>query len=154
VLTALGRAVLGDGGPVDWRALESHDAIRKLISELIPGYEPIADIGKSKQEFHITGRQLDQRRFATPSGKAAFHAVAIPSRPTGREQLQLMTIRSRSVNTVVYEDYDLYRGQDRRDVILMHPDDIRRPVCNQPVRVASTTGEITPARAAVRRPPG
>ena len=38
-----------------------------------------------------------------------------------------MTIRSEGqFNTVVYEDYDLYRGVDRRDVILIHPDDIRR----------------------------
>ncbi|RIK76402.1 MAG: histidine kinase, partial [Planctomycetota bacterium] len=29
-------------------------------------------------------------------------------------------------NTVVYEDYDLYRGVERRDVILLHPDDIAR----------------------------
>ncbi len=40
----------------------------------------------------------------------------------------LMTIRSEGqFNTVVYEDYDLYRGIDRRDVILLHPDDIRTP---------------------------
>ena len=38
-----------------------------------------------------------------------------------------MTIRSEGqFNTVVYEDYDLYRGVERRDVILMHPDDIAR----------------------------
>jgi anaerobic selenocysteine-containing dehydrogenase len=38
-----------------------------------------------------------------------------------------MTIRSEGqFNTVVYEDYDLYRGVERRDVILIHPDDIRR----------------------------
>ena len=38
-----------------------------------------------------------------------------------------MTVRSEGqFNTVVYEDYDLYRGQERRDVILMHPDDIQR----------------------------
>ena len=38
-----------------------------------------------------------------------------------------MTVRSEGqFNTVVYEDYDLYRGQDRRDVILLHPDDLAR----------------------------
>ncbi len=38
-----------------------------------------------------------------------------------------MTVRSEGqFNTVVYEDYDLYRGQERRDVILLHPDDIAR----------------------------
>jgi molybdopterin-dependent oxidoreductase alpha subunit len=146
VLTALGRAVLGDGGPLDWQALESHDAIRRLIGELIPGYEPIAEIARTRQEFHISGRHVAERRFATASGKAQFHAVAIPPLPAlAGNQLQLMTIRSEGqFNTVVYEDEDLYRGQDRRDVILMHPDDLRRLGLaeDQPVRVASATGEL------------
>jgi len=30
------------------------------------------------------------------------------------------------VNTVVYEEEDLYRNQTRRDIVLMHPDDIAR----------------------------
>jgi anaerobic selenocysteine-containing dehydrogenase len=38
-----------------------------------------------------------------------------------------MTVRSEGqFNTVVYEEYDLYRGQDRRDVVLVHPDDLAR----------------------------
>src|SRR5687767_15526519 len=41
------------------------------------------------------------------------------------KKLRLMTIRSEGqFNTVVYEDYDLYRGVERRDVILIHPADI------------------------------
>ena len=33
-----------------------------------------------------------------------------------------MTVRSEGqFNTVVYEEEDLYRGQTRRDVILLHP---------------------------------
>jgi anaerobic selenocysteine-containing dehydrogenase len=146
ILTSVGRAVLGDSGPVNWRELESHDAVRKLIGELIPGYEPIADIGRSKQEFHIAGRQLADRQFSTPTGKAKFHVVAIPPQPAlAANQLQLMTIRSEGqFNTVVYEDYDLYRGQDRRDVILMHRDDMKRFGFNddQQVRVSSSTGEM------------
>jgi len=38
-----------------------------------------------------------------------------------------MTIRSEGqFNTVVYEEEDLYRNQTRRDIVLMHPDDISR----------------------------
>jgi anaerobic selenocysteine-containing dehydrogenase len=38
-----------------------------------------------------------------------------------------MTLRSEGqFNTVVYEDEDIYRGIDRRDVILMHPSDLTR----------------------------
>lgn len=59
--------------------------------------------------------------------------------------LRLMTVRSEGqFNTVVYEDYDLYRGIDRRDVILVHPDDIARfgLQANQPVTVRSETGQM------------
>ena len=56
-----------------------------------------------------------------------------------------MTVRSEGqFNTVVYEDYDLYRGQDRRDVILMHPDDVERLGLNadQRVTVRSEVGML------------
>ncbi len=75
ILTTLGRQVLGEDGPVDWRALESHDSVRKLIGELIPGLEPIADIGQTRSEFHIAGRQIAGDHFPTETGKARFHAV-------------------------------------------------------------------------------
>ncbi|MGE5193214.1 MAG: molybdopterin dinucleotide binding domain-containing protein, partial [Deltaproteobacteria bacterium] len=146
VLTTLARRVLGDDGPVNWRELESHDAVRRLIGELIPGLEPIAEIGRTRKEFHIAGRQLGGMRFPTASGKARFHAVALPELPRpARGQLRLMTVRSEGqFNTVVYEDEDLYRGQDRRDVILMNSADIERLGLrtDQPVRVRSAAGEM------------
>jgi anaerobic selenocysteine-containing dehydrogenase len=58
----------------------------------------------------------------------------------------MMTARSEGqFNTVVYEEEDLYRNQDRRDVILMHPDDLRRLGLkhDQRVTVRSATGEMT-----------
>ncbi len=49
----------------------------------------------------------------------------LPELSGGAGELRLMTVRSEGqFNTVVYEEYDLYRGQDRRDVILMHPRDL------------------------------
>jgi formylmethanofuran dehydrogenase subunit D len=56
-----------------------------------------------------------------------------------------MTIRSEGqFNTVVYEDYDLYRGVERRDVILLHPEDIRALglSAGQRVHVRSDAGEM------------
>ena len=56
-----------------------------------------------------------------------------------------MTVRSEGqFNTVVYEDYDLYRGVDRRDVVLVHPDDIERLGLepHQRVRVSSEVGTM------------
>ena len=46
---------------------------------------------------------------------------------TEADEIRVMTIRSEGqFNTVVYEDDDIYRGIEGRDVILLHPDDLRR----------------------------
>lgn len=146
VLADLGRRVLGDGGPVRWTELESHARIRALMADLIPGFEPLAEIDRTRREFHIAGRRLDTPRFPTPSGKARFHAVALPPAPdSGGRRLRLMTVRSEGqFNTVVYEEEDIYRGQERRDVILLNPDDMARMglAVDQPVTVRSAIGEL------------
>jgi molybdopterin-dependent oxidoreductase alpha subunit len=146
VLAALGRMVLGDDGPVNWSDLESHQRIRALVADLIPGLEPMADIDRTRGEFHIAGRHLDTPRFPTTSGKARFHSIGLPAAPAhGERQLRLMTVRSEGqFNTVVYEEEDLYRGQERRDVILISPEDLERLglTRDQRVTVRSTVGEM------------
>src|SRR6185369_1528266 len=117
-----------------------------LMADLIPGFEPLANIDRTKQEFHIAGRYLNEPSFPTTSGKARFHAVNLPAPfdATGRH-LRLMTVRSEGqFNTVVYEEEDIYRGQERRDVILMNVSDIDRfgLKVDQPVTVRSSVGEM------------
>lgn len=126
ILATIADKALGPVGPLDWQKLQNHDEIRALIARLIPHLEDIGTIGQTKKEFEIPGRVLHQPRFVTPSGKAILHADPMPELPKlGRGQLQLMTVRSEGqFNTVVYEEEDLYRGQERRDVILAHPDDL------------------------------
>ncbi|HLJ11609.1 MAG TPA: FdhF/YdeP family oxidoreductase [Planctomycetaceae bacterium] len=146
VITGLGRRVLGEDGPVNWRDLESHERVRQLIAELIPGFEPLSEIDRTRREFHIAGRRLDGPKFPTESGRARFHAVSLPEAPdeTGR-RLRLMTVRSEGqFNTVVYEEEDIYRGQERRDVILMSRDDVQRLGLkpNQLVTVKSSVGQL------------
>jgi len=56
-----------------------------------------------------------------------------------------MTIRSEGqFNTVVYEEEDLYRNQTRRDIVLIHPDDVRRfgLTAGGRCRIASVAGEM------------
>jgi molybdopterin-dependent oxidoreductase alpha subunit len=146
VLVDIGRRVLGDDGPVRWSDLQSHERIRGLIADLIPGFEPLAGIDRTRREFHIAGRHLDGPQFPTPSGKARFHAVGLPALATaGGAQLRLMTVRSEGqFNTVVYEEEDIYRGQERRDVILMSPADIERLglSADQRVTIRSAAGEL------------
>jgi len=119
--------VLGTGGPVDWLELRDTGNIRQLIARLVPGFAALANIDRSRKEFQIPGRVLHERRFPTASGRARFHAHPIPARIAAPDRFVLMTVRSEGqFNTVVFEDHDLYRGQDRRDVVLMHPDDLAR----------------------------
>jgi len=66
------------------------------------------------------------------------------------KSLRLMTIRSEGqFNTVVYEDQDLYRGQDRRDVILMAAEDMTALALKDDdlVTVNSPTGSMRSVRA-------
>ena len=56
-----------------------------------------------------------------------------------------MTVRSEGqFNTVVYEEEDVYRGQERRDVILISPQDMQRwgLTRDQRVTVRSSVGEM------------
>jgi molybdopterin-dependent oxidoreductase alpha subunit len=147
VLAEIGRRVLGNDGPLNWSDLESHQRVRALIADLIPGMEPLAEIDRTRREFHIAGRHLASGQFPTASGKARFHAVPLPAlAQRGDRQLRLMTVRSEGqFNTVVYEEEDIYRAQDRRDVILVNPADMERLglTTDQRVTVRSSVGELT-----------
>ncbi len=114
--------------PIDWASMRQYGNIRSAIANIIPGYESISEVDTTKCEFHINGRTFHTPTFATDTGRAQFHLVDTPAVPAVAEnQLRLMTVRSEGqFNTVVYEEHDLYRGMDRRDVIMMHPDDITR----------------------------
>ncbi len=129
---------------VDWSAMSDHDNIRDAIAKTIPGYAAIGGIGNSGDEFQIAGRTFHQPRFATPSGRARLHSVDLPELGEP-DRLRLMTVRSEGqFNTVVYEEEDLYRNQERRNVILVNPDDMKAMGLaeNQKVSVRSETGTM------------
>ncbi len=126
VIASLAERALAPRAPLDFASMRRHRTIREAIAAVIPGYERIGAIDEAG-EFHIAGRTFHEPRFATPSGKARFHAVPIPPGDPGEDRLRLMTIRSEGqFNTVVYEEEDIYRGQERRDVILMNAADMER----------------------------
>ncbi len=113
---------------IDWRSMRDTGAIRQAIAKVIPGFEAIGEIDRTKQEFQITGRVFHDYHFPTPDGRVNLHAHTLPELAgTASDEIRVMTIRSEGqFNTVVYEDYDLYRGIDARDVILLHSDDCAR----------------------------
>jgi molybdopterin-dependent oxidoreductase alpha subunit len=142
IVAELAARVLGSGGPVDWRAMSHTSTIRAAIAAIVPGLEQIAEIDRTKKEFSIPGRALDEPAFPTPDGRATLFVHDLPPVPRG---LQLMTIRSEGqFNTVVYEEDDLYRNQTRRDIVLMHPDDIAALglKAGGKCRIASVAGEM------------
>jgi len=140
ILCEIADRLLGSSGPVNWKAMENHCQVRQMIAQLIPGYEAISAIDATKQEFQIGGRTFHEPIFRTASGKAIFRTVPIPPQRGDARQLRLMTIRSEGqFNTVVYEEEDTYRGQERRDVILMSQQDIARLGLKVDQRVSVTS---------------
>jgi molybdopterin-dependent oxidoreductase alpha subunit len=136
---------------LDWSQLRSTTLIRKAIGHIIPGFEQIGEIDQTKQEFQIGGRTFHTNQFATPDGKAGLHVHNLPELAgTGPDEIRLMTIRSEGqFNTVVYEDDDIYRGIEGRDVILLHPDDLPRfqVTDGQRVTIHGPAGSMTGIRA-------
>lgn len=150
VIAHLADGVLGSCGPISWQQMRDTGKIREAISRVVPGFEQIAQMDRSKQEFHVQGRIFHEPKFPTPSGKGQLHRHQLPELHQEAGKLRLMTVRSEGqFNTVVYEEEDLYRGQDRRDIILLHPDDMQQFGLEeeQRVRVTSTTGTMASIRA-------
>jgi molybdopterin-dependent oxidoreductase alpha subunit len=113
---------------LDWKSMRNTGRIREAISAVVPGFDKLKAISETKEEFQIDGRTFHEPKFATPDGRAVLHTHGLPSLyGTAPDELRLMTIRSEGqFNTVVYEDYDFYRGVADRRVILIHPEDIAR----------------------------
>jgi molybdopterin-dependent oxidoreductase alpha subunit len=145
VISEVAQRVLGEQSPVDWVSLGDTRRIREAIAAIVPGFAPLGEIDQTRQEFQIEGRTFHEPIFPTSDGKARLRVHDLPEL-SGREGcVRMMTVRSEGqFNTVVYEDYDLYRGIDRRDVILLHPDDLReRQLENgQIVTVRSDEGQL------------
>jgi len=142
IIADLATRVLGESGPVNWRDMSHTSTIRTAIAAIVPGLEQIAEIDRTKKEFSIPGRAIDRPAFPTADGKAALVVHDLPPAPEG---LTLMTIRSEGqFNTVVYEEEDLYRNQTRRDIVLIHPDDVRQYGLTDGgrCRITSVAGEM------------
>lgn len=152
ILASLGQQLFVGDNRIDWEHLESHQALRELMADLIPGYGGLTQMNQDKSEFYVTGRTMREYKFPTESGKAKFFPLELPRFEPSSSALTLMTLRSEGqFNSVVYDEEDLYRGQERRDVILMNPQDLDRLGIkpDQRVRIRSAAGEM---RAIIARP--
>mgnify|MGYP002390426182 CR=1 FL=1 len=146
ILAALAQGAMGSDR-FDWGVLRDHHSLREAIAAVVPGYAPVARIA-TDGEFQITGRTFHQPSFGTDDGRGHFHAVDVPQPLEG---FHLMTIRSEGqFNSVVYDEEDLYRGNARRDVVMMNAVDAALAGIREgdPVEVSSAVGSMT-VRAAV-----
>ena len=158
IIAAWGEAVLGMDGPADWTALHDHSAIRAMLGAVVPGFEGMSTIDATKAEFQIDGRTFHEPTFGTPDGRCLVHNVqAPPPMPLAPNQVRLATLRSEGqFNTVVYEEHDFYRGQERRDVILLSAEDMWRLGIDmdQRIDVSTDTGTMQVLARAYDIPPG
>ena len=126
-------------GMLDWDKYKSHEVIRELLAKCVSGFDPSA-------EHHIKGRTFHTPTFATSNGKANAQRVFLRDRALKNESsFRLMTIRSEGqFNTVVYEEEDIYRGQKRRDIVMLHKDDMQMLglTKNSLVTVRGNSGEL------------
>lgn len=124
----------------DWSELRSHEHLRQQIARVVPGYEAISEIDRTRQEFQIGGRTFRKPHFATDSGRARFQVTALSGFSPEPGEFRLMTLRSEGqFNTVVYEEEDLYRGNTRRDVVMMSATDAERLGVGEGDRVSVQT---------------
>ena len=131
-LTELAHRIHGEY-PVNWRKLQDTKYIRQLIAQTIPGFEKMATIDQTKEEFTIGGRIFTAPHFSTPSGRAKMFVTPLPllnlpeakdlGIPDGTQGVVVALMTGRSYaqhNTVVYQIEDKYRGMPHRNCILMH----------------------------------
>jgi molybdopterin-dependent oxidoreductase alpha subunit len=126
VIAALAERIL-PSGRFDWSMLRSHRRLREEIARAVPGFAAMASLDATRSEFTIEGRTFAEPRFATPDGRARFNPTPLPEFAPAGDELRLTTIRSEGqFNTVVYEDEDVYRGNRRRDVVMLSAADATR----------------------------
>ncbi|NJN06974.1 MAG: FdhF/YdeP family oxidoreductase [Richelia sp. RM1_1_1] len=146
-LTELAYRIHGEY-PVNWRKLQDTKYVRQLIAQTIPGYEKMAVIDETQEEFTINGRIFKTPQFPTPSGKAKMFVTPLPQLKLPQIKdfdiadgtqgivVALMTGRSYAQhNTVVYQIEDKYRGIPHRNCILMNKHDVEKAGFKQHQRV-------------------
>lgn len=136
-------------GPIDWTRWRSHRDLRREIARIVPGYAALGAIDATRQDFTIEGRIRHEPRFATADGKARFHVTPLPPDAAAAGEFRLMTLRSEGqFNTVVYDEEDVYRGADGRDVVFVSAADAGRLGlrAGQRVHLVSEAGRWGPVR--------
>lgn len=129
----------------DFSLFLSHSRVRAFVGDVAPGFEQLKNIDESKQEFHIEGRTLYEPVFNTADGKAQFCFHPSPGIERKPSRYTLTSVRSEGqFNSIIYHEYDSYRSQTERWVVMMNPEDMQAEglVENQRVTLATAIGKM------------
>jgi molybdopterin-dependent oxidoreductase alpha subunit len=150
-------AKLLPAGPFPFERMTDHATVRRAIARVVPGWDALETIEEDGGEFQIEGRTYHRPEFQKPGGRALAVVTPLPGFRPGPGEYRLMTLRSEGqFNTVVYEEDDLYRGIEGRDVVLMNAADGRAigVAEGDAVRVATEAGTLDVRAVFVDLPPG
>jgi molybdopterin-dependent oxidoreductase alpha subunit len=130
VICGIGKALAkrGRGSKIDWQGMEDdYDLIRNKIEEVIPGFENYNTRVRHSTGFYLPNG-VKQRDFKTNNGKAHFTINPLPNLERPARTYILGTVRSHDqYNTTLYGLDDRYRGiKNGRNIILMHPEDLKK----------------------------
>ncbi|HIB32161.1 MAG TPA: FdhF/YdeP family oxidoreductase [Candidatus Marinimicrobia bacterium] len=142
IISDIASEILGND-KVDFSAFKEHHYIRNAISKVIPGFEKMENIDRTKEEFQIENRTYHQPEFATPDQKANFTSVKIPKLKADRGQFRMSSVRSEGqFNTIVYEEADSFRNVNERWVVMMNEKDMQELniIGNDKVNLENGTG--------------
>jgi molybdopterin-dependent oxidoreductase alpha subunit len=156
LICALAARLLPEG-PFPFERMTDHTSIRQVIAQVVPGYAAMGEIDRTRNEFQIAGRTFHEPRFNTDSGKLRLQVPPTRGIDAGEDEFRLMTLRSEGqFNTVVYEEEDIYRGNRRRDVVMISRWDGERLGLGEfdPVTVESAAGKQSVLVAFAELPPG
>lgn len=112
IVCKLAEQLFGVDHPVPWREFSTdYDRIRDAIARVIPGFEDFNIRVRLPDGFALPHPPRDERRFATPSGRATFVVNRLSWVPVPEGRLILQTMRSHDqYNTTIYGLDDRYRG--------------------------------------------
>ena len=142
IISDIASEILGND-KVDFSAFKEHHYIRNAISKVIPGFEKMENIDRTKEEFQIENRTYHQPEFATPDQKANFTSVKIPKLKADRGQFRMSSVRSEGqFNTIIYEEADSFRNVNERWVVMMNEKDMQELniIGNDKVNLENGTG--------------
>ena len=119
--------------------------VRAEIARIEPRYAGIENLERKGDQFQWGGPHLfEDGRFATPSGRARFHAVEPPADRALRDgELFLSTRRGRQFNSMVHAGRDPLTGLERSDLLMNAEDGRTRGIgAGQRVVVSSPVSRI------------